>query len=42
MDLHSRRAVGWSIRERLWADLVCDALKAPYWRRKPLPGLIVH
>jgi transposase InsO family protein len=42
MDLHSRRVVGWSIRDRLQADLVCDALKMAYWRRKPLPGLIMH
>ena len=42
MDLHSRRVVGWSIRDRLQADLVCDALKTAYWRRKPLPGLIMH
>ena len=28
--------------ERMRADLVCQALKAAYWRRKPAPGLIVH
>jgi putative transposase len=42
MDLASRRIVGWSMNERMKADLVCDALKSAYWRRKPAPGLIVH
>jgi transposase InsO family protein len=42
MDLASRRIVGWSISERLHADLVCQALQAAYWRRKPAPGLIMH
>ena len=42
MDLASRRIVGWSMSDRIRADLVCNALKAAYWRRKPAPGLIVH
>ena len=42
MDLGSRRIVGWSMSERMKADLVCEALKSAYWRRKPLPGLLVH
>ena len=42
MDLASRRIVGWSMKERMKADLVCDALKSAYWRRKPAPGLILH
>ena len=42
LDLGSRRVVGWSTSERMHADLVCQALKAAYWRRKPAPGLIVH
>jgi putative transposase len=42
MDLASRRIVGWSMSERLKAELVCDALKSAYWRRKPAPGLIMH
>jgi len=42
MDLASRRIVGWSMGDRLHADLVCQALKAAYWRRKPAPGLIMH
>jgi putative transposase len=35
MDLTSRRIVGWSMSERITADLVCQALKSAYWRRKP-------
>ena len=42
MDLASRRIVGWSMSERIKADLVCQALKSAYWRRKPAPGLIMH
>ena len=42
MDLASRRIVGWSMSERIKADLVCEALKSAYWRRKPSAGLIMH
>ena len=42
MDLASRRIVGWSMSERMQAALVCQALQAAYWRRKPAPGLIMH
>jgi putative transposase len=42
MDLASRRIVGWSMSARLHAELVCQALQAAYWRRKPEPGLILH
>ena len=42
MDLASRRIVGWSMSERMTADLVCHALKSAYWRRKPPAGLIMH
>ena len=42
MDLASRRIVGWSMNERIKADLVCQALKSAYWRRKPSEGLIMH
>ena len=31
MDLASRRIVGWSMSERITADLVCQALKSAYW-----------
>jgi putative transposase len=42
MDLASRRIVGWSMSNRIKADLVCEALKSAYWRRKPSEGLIMH
>jgi len=42
MDLASRRIVGWSMNDRIKADLVCEALRMAVWRRKPAPGLIVH
>ena len=40
MDLGSRRIVGWSMSDRMKAQLVCQALKSAYWRRKPAAGLI--
>jgi putative transposase len=42
LDLGSRRVVGWSMTARMKAQLVCDALKMAYWRRKPPAGLIMH
>jgi putative transposase len=42
MDLASRRIVGWSMSDRIRAELVCEALTSAYWRRKPGPGLIMH
>lgn len=42
MDLASRRIVGWSMGERITAQLVCQALKMAYWRRKPAAGLLLH
>lgn len=42
MDLASRRIVGWSMSDRIKAELVCQALKSAYWRRKPGAGLIMH
>lgn len=42
MDLGSRRIVGWSMSDRMKSELVCDALKSAYWRRKPVAGLLMH
>ena len=42
LDLASRRIVGWSMSERINADLVCQALRSAYWQRKPAPGLLLH
>jgi putative transposase len=42
MDLHSRKIVGWSMREDLEAPLVVDAISMAIARRKPKPGLVHH
>jgi transposase InsO family protein len=42
LDLASRRVVGWSMSERMKAELVCEALRSAYWRRKPAAGLLMH
>jgi putative transposase len=42
IDLYSRKVVGWSLRERMTAELVCEALDAAVRQRCPPPGLIFH
>ena len=42
MDLASRRIVGWPMPEAIDAKLVCAALRAAYWQRKPNLRLLVH
>lgn len=42
IDLDSRLVVGWSMSERMTAQLVCDALKMAMWRRHMPTGVIVH
>jgi len=42
MDLASRRIVGWSMSDRIKADVVCQALQSTYGRRTPPAGLIMH
>jgi transposase InsO family protein len=42
IDLFSRQVIGWSMAERLTADLVCDALQMAIFRRKRPKGVIVH
>lgn len=42
IDLFSRQVVGWSMRPTLHSDVVMQALLAAVWRRKPLPGLMLH
>jgi putative transposase len=42
LDLGTHRVVGWSLSERLKAQLACDALRMAFWRRKPSAGLISH
>lgn len=42
IDCYSRRCVGWSMSERLKAELVVDALEMAVSRRRPDPGLVHH
>jgi transposase InsO family protein len=42
LDVHSRRVIGWSMKDRLADDLVIAAFNAAQAYRRPQPGLIVH
>ena len=42
LDLFNREVVGWSIKSRMTADIVLDALAMAWRRRRPAPGLIHH
>lgn len=42
LDAFSRRVVGWSISDRITAEIVVDALEMARWQRRPQPGTIVH
>ncbi len=42
IDLFSRQVVGFAMGERMSAQLVVDALRMAWFRRKPAPGLIFH
>jgi putative transposase len=42
LDLFNREVVGWSIKPRMTADIVIDALTMAWFRKKPAPGLIHH
>jgi transposase InsO family protein len=42
IDLYSRRVVGWSVGDRLDAELSGEALRRALARRRPPPGLIFH
>lgn len=42
IDLFSRAVVGWSMSERIKADLTCGSLLMAIWKRKPPKGLMVH
>ncbi len=41
-DLHTCELVGWSMGARMTKDLVMQALRAAYWKKRPDPGLIHH
>ena len=42
IDLFNREVVGWSIQPRMNVDMVTDALRMAWFRRKPAKGLIHH
>ena len=42
LDLFNREVVGWSLKPRMTADIVTDALTMAWFRRKPAPGLMHH
>ena len=42
IDLFSRKVVGWSMDNRMKAQLVNDALLMAIWKRKSTKGLIWH
>ena len=42
IDLFNREVVGWSIKPRMTVDIVTDALRMAWFRRKPAPGLVHH
>ena len=42
IDLFSRQLVGFAMAEHMGAQLVVDALRMAWFRRKPAPGLIFH
>lgn len=42
LDLFNREIIGWSIKPRMTADIVVDALTMAWFRRKPATGLIHH
>ena len=42
LDLFNRQVVGWSMKPHMRQDLVVDALRMAWFRRRPAPGLIMH
>lgn len=42
LDLHTRKIVGWSMRETLHAEIAVEALEMAVRRQRPAPGLICH
>ena len=42
LDLFNREVVGWSIKPRMTADIVTDALTMAWWRRQPAAGVMHH
>src|SRR6056297_64077 len=42
IDMHTRKVVGWSMRETLHASIALEALDMAIRRQRPAPGLIQH
>ena len=42
LDLFNREIVGWSIKPRMTADIVTDALTMAWFRRRPGAGVLFH
>jgi putative transposase len=42
LDLFNREVVGWSLKPRMTADIVTDALTMAWFRKGPAPGLMHH
>jgi putative transposase len=42
LDLHTRMIIGWAMRERMTRELVIDALRMAWFRRRPYQGLTHH
>ena len=42
LDLFNREVIGWSLKPRMTADLVTDALTMAWFRRQPEPGILHH
>ncbi len=42
LDLFNREVVGWSLKPRMTADIVTDALTMAWFRKRPAPGLMHH
>lgn len=42
LDLFNREVVGWSLKPRMTADIVTDALTMAWFRKKPASGLLHH
>ena len=42
MDLYARNIVGWSMQPNMTEDIVVNAFRMAYWRRKPSGAVNVH
>jgi putative transposase len=42
LERHTRKILGWSMRERLYTEIALEALSMASVRQRPAPGLIHH